>query len=241
MAECDKHQAHRDSNLIKRLLLNRYSISFLFLKGNGIEIGALHNPLRVAPWTRVSYVDRLTVDGLRDQYPELKDKKLVPVDIVDDGELLATVPDGSQDFVIANHFVEHCENPLLALENMLRVLRSGGVVFLALPDMRYSFDRDRQVTPLEHLQRDYREGPAWSRRAHFEEWVRLVNGVRDEPQVEREVEVLLAKGYSIHYHVWTQREMAELVRYLQERYPCDIELMLRNKGEVIFIIRKAAA
>lgn len=239
MSVYDNCTSHRGAGLVTRLLLNRYTISFLYLRGKGIEVGALHNPLLVAPWTRVSYVDRMTVAGLRDQYPELKGKKLVPVDIVDDGERLTTIPAGSQDFVIANHFVEHCENPLLAMENMLRVLRPAGVVFLALPDMRYSFDRDRQITPLDHLLRDYREGPEWSRRAHFEEWVRLVNGVRDAEQVEREVEVLLAKGYSIHYHAWSQHEMAELVLHLQERYPCDIELMLRNKGEVIFIIKKS--
>lgn len=231
----------RIQSLFRRILFNRYLISALYLDGRGIEIGALHNPLYVLPWVNVSYVDRMTDTALREQYPELEVQKLVTVDIVDDGEHLATIRDNSQDFVIANHFLEHCENPLLALENMLRVLRQGGVVFLALPDMRYSFDRERLATSLEHLQRDCHEGPEWSRRGHFEEWVRLVNGVRDELQVERDVDALIAKGYSIHFHAWTQREMTELVRYVQGIHPCDMELMLRNKGEVVFIIRKAVA
>lgn len=79
--------------------------------------------------------------------------------------------------MIANHFLEHCENPIKAFLNMLRVLRPGGILFLAVPDKRHTFDRDRPVTPLAHLVRDYEEGPGWSRKGHFEEWVRLVHKV----------------------------------------------------------------
>ena len=235
----ESHPFHRIFRITRKLLFNRYSLSFLYLRGNGIEIGALHNPLRLSPRARVRYVDRMTVADLRMQYPELQGKKLVDVEIVDDGERLATVLDGSQDFVIANHFIEHCQNPLQALENAYRVLRPSGVLYLALPDKRYTFDRDRPVTLIEHLERDHADGPEWSRRGHFEEWVRLVNKVTDPVLVARQVELLLAMEYSIHYHVWTQREMMALLLHLQKRLPFDIEVMLRHKDEVIFIIRKA--
>src|SRR5262245_20671777 len=76
-----------------------------YLRGRGLEIGALHNPLRVSSRAKVSYVDRLTVAGLREQYPDLRDKKLVRVDVVDDGEQLGSVATETQDFVIANHFL----------------------------------------------------------------------------------------------------------------------------------------
>jgi predicted SAM-dependent methyltransferase len=236
----DTSPVHQIFRTARGLLLNRYSLAFLYLQGNGIEIGALHNPLRVSPRAKVRYVDRMTVADLRRQYPELNDKKLVPVDIVADGELLEGIDDASQEFVIANHFVEHCQNPLLALENMFRVLRVDGVLYLALPDKRFTFDRLRQVTALEHLLRDYTEGPEWSRREHFQEWVRLVNGVTDPVMMERQVEQLLAMEYSIHYHVWTQREMMELLLYLAKQYLFDIEAMLRRKDEVIFVLRRRA-
>jgi predicted SAM-dependent methyltransferase len=223
---------------IGKLILNRYSLAFFYLGGKGIEIGALHNPLKVSPRTRVRYVDRMTVADLRRQYVELKDKKLVMVDVVDDGERLATFENGSQDFVIANHFLEHCQNPLLALENALRVLRRGGVLYLALPDKRYTFDRNRPVTALEHLIRDYHEGPERSCRGHFEEWVRIVNGVTDDLQAAGQVEHLMAMEYSIHYHCWTQREMMEMLLHLRSKFPFDLEVMLKRKDGVIFIIRK---
>src|SRR6059036_2532729 len=91
-------------------LLRRKTIASTYLRGDGLEIGALHNPLKVPPAARVKYVDRMCVADLRREYPELSGKHLVDVDILDDGETLASIGDGTQDFVIANHFIEHCEN-----------------------------------------------------------------------------------------------------------------------------------
>ena len=72
--------------------------------------------------------------------------------MIDDGETLATVPDSPRDFVIANHFIEHTEDPIAhAAATTLRVLRPGGVLYMAVPDKRFTFDVDRPVTPLEHL------------------------------------------------------------------------------------------
>jgi len=237
----DQNPEHTIVRFARALLLNRYSLAFLYLRGRGIEIGALHNPLTVPPWARVRYVDRMSVADLRKQYPELQAKKLMPVDIVADGELLEGIDDASQDFVIANHFVEHCRNPLSALENMFRVLRPEGILYLALPDKRYTFDRERPLTPLEHLLRDYREGPDWSTKGHFEEWVRLVDGITDPEECDRRVALLMEMDYSIHYHVWTQFEMLEMLHPLRQRYSFDIEVMHRRKNEVIFIIRAGAA
>jgi SAM-dependent methyltransferase len=216
----------------------RREIARRYLSGDGIEIGALHNPLDVPGSARVRYVDRMPVDGLREQYPELAAQPLVDVDIVDDGERLGTIEDDSQEFVIANHFLEHCENPLGALESMIRVLRPGGVLYLAVPDKRYTFDVDRPVTPTEHVLRDYREGPESSRRGHYEEWARLVDKAE---QPEAHASTLLDRGYSIHFHAWTQAELIDLVRTAAEELGLsfDVELMLKNGLEIIFVLRKS--
>src|SRR5437868_3415445 len=83
----------------------RADVARVYLRGQGIEIGALHRPLRVPRKARVSYLDRLPRADLYRQYPTLAGHHFVPVDIVDDAERLARVADGSQDFVIANHFL----------------------------------------------------------------------------------------------------------------------------------------
>jgi predicted SAM-dependent methyltransferase len=219
---------------------DRVAIAEKYLRGDGIEIGALNSPLQVPREARVKYVDRMATPDLRKQYPELADLDLVDADIIDDGERLGSVGDSTQDFVIANHFIEHCQNPLLALSNMFRVLKADGLLYLAVPDKRFTFDVDRPVTPLEHILRDFEEGGEWSRRQHFEEWVRDVNKVEDKAEFEKRVEELLGIDYSIHFHAWTQLEMLEFVLALDRRLGIrfDVEMLFKNGEECIFILRK---
>jgi predicted SAM-dependent methyltransferase len=218
--------------------IDRDTVANTYIRGRGIEIGALHSPLKVPDKAHVTYVDRLPIADLLQQYPEMRSEKLVPVDIVADGERLEPLADAGQDFVIANHFVEHCQNPLLAVKNIFRVLKPGGVLYLALPDKRFTFDAARPVTTTEHLLRDFQDGSQCSRHDHFTEWVRCVEGIADGQDAVERVSMLMQQDYSIHYHVWSHKEMIELVLLLQAMIPFEIELMLRSNEEVIFILRK---
>jgi predicted SAM-dependent methyltransferase len=222
-----------------RLGVVRWILAQRFVRGSGLEIGGLHRPLRLPRGARVRYVDRMTVDELRHHYPELAAEPLVPVDVVDDGETLATQPDASADFIIANHFIEHTEDPLGTLANHLRVLRPGGVLFLAVPDRRHSFDIDRPTTPLDHVVRDHREGPAWSKPGHHEEWARLVDKVSEEEVPDR-VRVLAETDYSIHFHVWEPDGFRALLEHARtvEGLPFDVAAFRPNPPEFIAILRR---
>src|SRR4051812_5653223 len=85
---------------IRSIHQTRKVIADAFLRGDGIEIGALHQPLQVSSAARVKYVDRMSVPDLRRQYAELEAAPLVDIDIIDNGEQLATIGEGTQDFVI---------------------------------------------------------------------------------------------------------------------------------------------
>jgi hypothetical protein len=64
-----------------------------WLSGQGIELGALHQPLAVPAGVHVEYVDRLSVAELRQQYPELASLDLVPVSHIGSAEDLAGIAD----------------------------------------------------------------------------------------------------------------------------------------------------
>src|SRR4051794_20905373 len=194
----------RDASRSRRRLARR------FIAGDGLEIGALNLPMWMPAGARVRYADRKPVEALRAEYPEWDTWDIVAPDIVTDGETLEAVADGSADFVVANHFIEHTEDLIGALAAHLRVLRPGGIGFYAVPDKRFSFDERRPVTPFEHVAADHREGPERSRREHFLEWVRLVSEVPEE-RVEAEADRLMAERSSIHFHVWTPDTFAELL------------------------------
>jgi SAM-dependent methyltransferase len=191
---------------------------------------------------KARYVDRMPVERLREEYPELAGWNLTPIDVIDDGERLATVAEGSQDFIVANHFLEHCENPIGTIETHLGKLKPGGVLFYAVPDKRYTFDFRRPVVTIEHMVADYEEGPEGSRREHYEEWSRLVLGEVDEPEEQtlaRARELEDAK-YSIHTHAWTQAEFLALILDCRRRFDgaFDIEASARQGIEFVVVLRK---
>jgi SAM-dependent methyltransferase len=227
-----------------RHLLTRRKLAAAYLRGAGLEIGALDQPLPVPRRARVTYVDRLSVPDLRRQYPELAGRRLTRVDVVDDGEALRSFADGSQDFVIANHFIEHCADPVGAIRSHFRVLRPGGCLFLAVPDKRHTFDRCREVTPLAHFWHDHEGRPEWTRERHFEEFARGMaafgGGAPDEARVRADVQRLLAGDYSIHYHVWTAASWLEFVASLRRVLEFDVEVFLQNGLETDTVLRKAA-
>lgn len=218
----------------------RSRVARRYLRGEGIEIGALHHPLPLPRGASVRYVDRMDVAGLREHYPELCDAPLVPVDVIDDGERLARFADGSLDFVIANHFLEHCEDPLGALGHFLRVLRTGGRVYLAVPDMRRTFDAEREPTSFEHLLRDHRQGPECSRRGHYEEWIRVVHHVEDDAWAENRIRHYMDMAYSIHFHAWTLDGLLEMLRRAKDEVglPLAVEHAQSNGEESLIILRR---
>jgi SAM-dependent methyltransferase len=66
------------------------------------------------------------------------------------------VPESSQDFVLHSHVWEHLPNPLGALEEWVRVVRSGGYIFAIVPKRNSEpSDVDRPITTLEEHIRNY--------------------------------------------------------------------------------------
>jgi SAM-dependent methyltransferase len=193
----------------------------------------------VPPGVRVTYVDRMTVDELRKQYPELADKPLTHVDVVDNGETLEKFAAASQDFVIANHFLEHAQDPIGTLQNQLRVLKPGGVLYLAVPNRHFTFDKDRPPTTWEHMLRDHVEGPQWSYEGHLREWAALVDHTSGEA-LEAHVAHLRRINYSIHFHVWDDGEFRGLLEKAVAHYrlPVAVDYFASVEFEILCILRK---
>lgn len=223
----------------------REALARTFIRGSGLEIGALYAPLFVPPGVKVHYVDRFNLSDLHvhlSRNPETNKHPLVNVDIVDDGEKLAKIPNDSQDFVISNHFLEHTEDPIGTIRRHLEVVRTGGIVYLGVPDMRFTFDVNRPRTTLEHLYRDHFEGAKWSYESHLREWVELVEGKTGDAAALRHRELLEQNHPSIHYHVWDHDSLGEMFGDLRRRLglPYAIEGLVSNRDliETVAILRK---
>jgi predicted SAM-dependent methyltransferase len=227
--------------IVNELYVYRESVANTYIKGDvrGIEIGALDRPMRLNKSAKTLYVDRMAAGDLINEYGNKQIKNIVKVDIIDDGEKLDNIKNESLDYVIANHYLEHCRNPILAVSNMLRVLKKDGILFLTVPDKRFTFDSERPVTQIGHIIKDYQEGPEWSDREHYEEWVKFVVKVAGS-EIEGRAAEMMNKKESIHFHVWTQKEFLELLESIYRLTGSDFEIEHFSKSgyEVVAVLRK---
>jgi predicted SAM-dependent methyltransferase len=244
--KCENLRAENDrlnQQLDERLKMRdvRMLLSHQFLDGKGLEIGALHMPTPLPPGVKAKYVDYISVAKLRKQYPELRDLPLVNVDIVDNGERLTKVKDSSVNFIIANHFFEHCQDPIGTLITFYKKLRGNGILYMAIPDKRYTFDMHRPLTSYAHLLEEHKIYPSKKfYKDHVRETARLGELLKSRKDIEARTQELIGMNYSIHYHVWTQKEMVEFFYKTAEKFSLDIEIaaMVNHIHEVIFVIRK---
>jgi SAM-dependent methyltransferase len=232
----------------------RYLLSYRHLRGEGLEIGALHFPLPVAPGVTVRYYDYRTREENIGRFPFLPPDKIVRTDYVGDGEKLELIAPESLDFLIANHMLEHCQDAIGTLKLFFSKLKPEGVLFISLPDLRYTFDFRRAATGFDHLEHDHREGPAGSLYSHYRDafsaWserqradLHHLNGGSPEPLSESGLRTALAGTHADwHFHAWTQLEIMELFINMRRRHGLEfeIEACARNGIEFITVLRKTA-
>lgn len=205
----------------------RSTLAERYIRGSGIEIGALHSPLQVPAGVTVRYVDRVPRVQSIQAFPELDPEHIVEPDYVTDGFSLTAIEDASQDFVIANHVLEHTPNTLGALVAWQRVLRPGGVIFVAVPIVDRTFDRGRSVTAPQHIWEDWQARAANAQVTerdlpHYREWVAISlraisrhNGtplpVWDSAEIDRIACEKMNAAEEIHFHTFTYTSFRELL------------------------------
>jgi SAM-dependent methyltransferase len=129
----------------------------------GLEIGPLCRPIVARGDGRIHYLDHATTEELQRKYAGDKNVDVAGicrVDFVWQGATLReTIPDGlTFDYVIASHVIEHVPNVIGWLQQIGEILRPGGVLSLAVPDRRYTFDYLRPVSTLAELVESYVRG-----------------------------------------------------------------------------------
>lgn len=123
---------------------------------SGLEIGALTHPVITRDMGRVFYVDHASTAELRAKYagnPTVDPARLVEVDYVWGARSLAeaTGKTAAFDYVLASHVIEHVPDLIGWLNEVHAVLRPGGILTLAVPDKRFTFDVYRHTTVLAEV------------------------------------------------------------------------------------------
>ncbi|KAB2928375.1 MAG: class I SAM-dependent methyltransferase [Dechloromonas sp.] len=224
----------------------------------GLEIGALHAPLPLPPGAHACYVDKHCVDTLRTLRADAATTLVIP-DLLADGLRLHCIAAESQDFVIANHLLEHAQDTLGTLCNWLHVLRPGGTLFIAVPIGARCFDRGRPLTTNEHFLADYEltlagDTAAMRQRnlAHVEEHLAIsapaiaaLQGQSWVPPGDGERQRLIThfldhNPEQIHHHVFSRTSLGELLHLLCRVVggACRVERVAASRVEALAIVRR---
>lgn len=234
----------------------RMQLAKRHLKGVGLEIGAMHNPLRVPKSARVEYLDVTPREENIRKFPELNPNDLVQVDHLANGFLMNGIASSSFDFVIANHVLEHASNPVGALVQWFRVLKPGGILYCALPRIDITFDKDRKLTRPQHMLEDYflcAQQKTVEMRArnldHYQEWLTIAipthTGLPPPPpeQLERQVRDYSAREEEIHFHTFTMETALDFLHLVAKEVIPDIHVVeaINARAEILLILQKRCA
>jgi SAM-dependent methyltransferase len=131
---------------------------------------------------------------------------------------LGTIGDGSYDFVLSSHCLEHLANPLCALGEWKRVLRPDGLLVLIVPHKDGTFDHRRPTTTLAHLVADRDQGTDEGDLTHLDEILRLHDLKRDPGAGDRHTFEERSRGNRehrcLHHHVFDMRLAVDVVDHL---------------------------
>jgi SAM-dependent methyltransferase len=233
---------------IRNRLPIRNEIARRSLSGSGVEIGAQHVPTKVAPKkTSMEYVDRLTADDLATQFG-LPRESLVDVTHLIDGGSLAVYPDGSKDFLIANHVLEHFDDPVAALIEWLRILAPGGRLFITLPNFRNNmFDFRRRPPTKAHFQRDFRDAVyrQANNRLHYADIVQsLYQFEETDPLILATADLWERNQERHHYHVYDEQAIRDVLTLVSTGSNVSLKIInsfiLTQGFEFLLVIEKGS-
>lgn len=150
---------------------------------------------------------------------------------------LSKVVTASYDFILSCHSLEHVANPIKALKDWHRILKSKGTLVLVLPDKEFTFDIKRPYTNLEHLISDYQNGVDEDDATHFEEVIQLHDlstdtGVASQLELETRTNNNF-ENRCVHHHVFSLQLVKELLEY------CGFTIIYQQKGAPFHLITVA--
>ena len=173
-----------------------------YFKGSGIDVGGGHDGLH-------QYAAVLGFDGCRNW--DLPDG---------DAQYLATVADGTYDFLHSSHCLEHMVDPPTALSHWVRVVKPGGHLVITVPD--------EELYEHLHWPSRYNADHKWSFTIYQEEsrLPRSLNVLELLMPLASQVEILKVERIEAGYRL----DLGDLDQTATATAECAIEIVLRKRG-----------
>lgn len=134
-----------------------------------------------------------------------------------EGNDLTALQNGSYDFILSSHSLEHFANPIKALQEWKRVLKPNGFLVIVLPHPKFTFDNKRDITTFSHLLNDYENNFGEDDLTHLDEVVEM-HDYSLTPDIEsktfmRERSLKNYENRCLHHHVFDINLMKQLFNF----------------------------
>lgn len=158
-------------------------------------------------------------------------------DLFIDAQTFEGIPSDSVNFVISAHVIEHLLDPIGAIASAIRIIKTGGIFLIAVPDMRFNFDQSRPETSIEHALRDALDGGEGTKIEAFKEVVHYVHKIEIK-DVDAHAKHAMNTKMDIHVHAWTHDGFKALLTHCETILPMKIEAAILSNNENLFALRK---
>ncbi|HEX8827293.1 MAG TPA: methyltransferase domain-containing protein [Xanthobacteraceae bacterium] len=225
------------------------------LSGLGLELGPYDQPTVFKSEARVRYLDWKNREQLVREcsHPDLIEQ-IPEIDYVVRSNRYGDYISDTFDYVIANHVMEHAPNMIQWLADLCAMMNQGGILFLALPDKKFSFDKYRQDTALSHFVAEYLAGVEEIPREHQleceiyydEAFVGRPMDVADKLNLDRIRNKLMAPPHvGIHSHVFDSDTIVSkvlkpmlMMGFVEFNLVDFVAARGETGGEMIIVLRK---
>jgi ubiquinone/menaquinone biosynthesis C-methylase UbiE len=156
------------------------------------------------------------------------------IQFVSDATHLSEVKDSAYDFLLSSNCLEHIANPIKALMEWKRVVKSNGYLILVLPNKASNFDHQRPTTSFDHIVEDFVNNITEYDLTHIEEILKLHDLSMDPPAGNIDnFKTRSLDNYNnrtLHHHVFDLSVMASMLEY------CGFDIIQRSETTTDFVM-----
>jgi hypothetical protein len=140
------------------------------------------------------------------------------------------------DSAISSNVIEHSPNPIWFLLNFHFITKENGFQFHAIPNYRYTFDQFRAPTPVAHLIADFEKMTWFDDTSHNEDY--RMSAIEKHGHQRSFHEKYPVSYPFIHFHVFDESNVKELLEYMFENVTVDCIRDTRFGDNVVIFSNK---
>jgi len=188
--------------------------SSFFKPGNILPIYVFANQIDVVNFSSETVWEGAISEGYNYHYFNNK----VGYQYISEATNLSKIKNQQYDFLLSCHSLEHIANPLKALFEWKRVLKTKGKLVLILPYKTTTFDNKRPFTEFNHILEDFKNDVDETDETHFDEIIKLHDGSKEKDfNGLEDLKERLSKNVTLrcaHHHVFNEQSVAQMLKYV---------------------------